>query len=92
VAAKTAVELEVGPPKPYEVILQRIEAGSRAEYRRSIGRPGDSIEPNALLQRPTAQNAAPADQVLDGSVVYDNESVLPNESSYFPGSHGQQRK
>lgn len=48
-AAKTAVEVEVGPPKPYEVILERIEAGSRAEYRRNIGRPDDSdIEHNAL--------------------------------------------
>lgn len=34
-SAKTAVEVEVGPPKPYEAILDRIEAGSRAEYRRS---------------------------------------------------------
>jgi hypothetical protein len=34
----SAVEVEVGPPKAYEVILERIEAGSRAEYRRSIGR------------------------------------------------------
>jgi len=41
-AAKNAVEVEVGPPKPYEVILESIEAGSRAEYRRSIGRPDDS--------------------------------------------------
>lgn len=40
-AAKTAVEVEVGPPKPYGVILERIEAGSRAEYRRSIGRRDD---------------------------------------------------
>jgi hypothetical protein len=37
-AAKSAVEVEVGPPKAYEVILERIEAGSRAVYRRSIGR------------------------------------------------------
>jgi hypothetical protein len=37
-AARTAVEVEVGPPKPYEVLLERIEAGSRAEYRRRIGR------------------------------------------------------
>jgi hypothetical protein len=36
-AAKTAVELEGGPPKPYEAIFERIEAGSRAEYRRSHG-------------------------------------------------------
>jgi hypothetical protein len=41
-AAKNAVELEVGPPKPYVAILESIEAGSRAEYRRSIGRHDDS--------------------------------------------------
>ncbi len=41
-AAKNAVEVEVGPTKPYEVILQRIEAGSRAAYRRSVGRTDDS--------------------------------------------------
>ena len=41
-AAKNAVEVEVGPRKPYEVILEGVEAGSRAEYRRSIGRPDDS--------------------------------------------------
>jgi hypothetical protein len=41
-AAKTAVEVEVAPPKPYDVILQNIEAGSRAEYRRSRGIPDDS--------------------------------------------------
>jgi hypothetical protein len=60
-AAKNAVEVEVGPPKPYEVILQTIEAGSRAEYRRGIGRPDDSgvedstaqaNQPRALGQRP----------------------------------------
>lgn len=37
VSAKTAVEVEVGPPKPYEQILNgalRIEAGSRDEFRR----------------------------------------------------------
>jgi hypothetical protein len=50
VGARTAVEVEVGPPKPFEVLLERIEAsprieassrivaGSRAEYRRSLGR------------------------------------------------------
>ena len=36
-SAKTAVEVEVGPPKPYEAIFERVEAGSRAEYRCSIG-------------------------------------------------------
>lgn len=38
-AARTAVEVEVGPPKPYEAILERLEGGSRAEYRRSRGIP-----------------------------------------------------
>jgi hypothetical protein len=47
--AKTAVEVEVGPPKPYQVILETIEAGSRAEYRRSIGRPDDPRAERPLL-------------------------------------------
>ncbi len=40
VSAKTAVEVEVGPPKPYEQILDGldvIESGSRAEFRRLRG-------------------------------------------------------
>ena len=39
-AAKNAVEVELGPPKPYEQIFDGIvvlEGGSRAAYRRSIG-------------------------------------------------------
>lgn len=38
VSAKTAVEVEVGPPKPWELILDattEVIAGSRAEFRRS---------------------------------------------------------
>lgn len=38
VSAKTAVEVEVGPPKPYEQImggLSEVVGGSRAEFRRS---------------------------------------------------------
>jgi hypothetical protein len=55
VSAKTAVEVEVGPPKPYEQILDGImvlEGGSRAAYRRSIGRPDDLDAENnrALLE------------------------------------------
>jgi hypothetical protein len=41
-AARSAVSVEVGPPKPYEAIFDSIEAGSRAAYRRSIGRADDS--------------------------------------------------
>ena len=46
-AARTAVEVEVGPLKPYEAVFERIVAGSRAEYRRSIGRPDDSGPENS---------------------------------------------
>ena len=35
VSAKSAVEVDLGSPKPYETILLGIEAWSRAEYRRS---------------------------------------------------------
>ena len=44
-AARTAVSVEVGPPKPWEQImcgLTAIESGSRAEFRRSRGIPDDS--------------------------------------------------
>lgn len=37
-SAKSAVEVEVGPPKPWEQIMEglaHIEGGSRAEFRRS---------------------------------------------------------
>ena len=40
VSAKSAVEIEVGPPTPYEQILDglaEIAGGSRAEFRRSRG-------------------------------------------------------
>jgi hypothetical protein len=60
-AAKNAVEVEVAPRKPYEAIFEGIEAGSRAEYRRGIGRRdgastggGNPIcdPPRSLGQRP----------------------------------------
>ena len=44
-AAKNAVEVEVGPPKPYEQIFDRImvlEGGSREAFRRSRGIPDSS--------------------------------------------------
>jgi len=55
-AAKSAVEVEVGPQKPYEAILESIEAGSRAEYRRSISRNGGiGIEDSTMVvDRPRA--------------------------------------
>lgn len=64
-AAKNAVEVELGPPKPYEQILDSImvlEGGSRAEYRRSRGisdgSDADQRRPSAAdrsRQLPTAE-------------------------------------
>lgn len=47
VSAKTAVEVEVGPPKPWEQImdgLAGIEGGSREEFRRSLGSANDQAD------------------------------------------------
>ena len=73
-AARTAVSVEVGPPKPYEAILDSIEAGSRAEYRRSIGRHDEpDIEHTrlpALADRPGAPPRE-ANFVVDAEIVTD---------------------
>src|ERR1700751_2161449 len=50
VVAKTAVDVEVSA-KPFMAILDNLEAGSRAEYRRSIGRE-DADEPQQTLSLP----------------------------------------
>jgi hypothetical protein len=47
VSAKSAVEVEVGPPKPWEQImdgLAMVESGSRAQFRRSRGLPAGPPE------------------------------------------------
>lgn len=62
-AAKSAVEVEVGPPKPYQAILESIEAGSRAEYRRSRGIP--DIEGN----RPLGASRRELDAPIDAAVL-----------------------
>ena len=63
-AARTAVEVEVGRTKPYEAIFESIEAGSRAEYRRSRGIP--DIEGNRSLGASRREVDAPIDaEVLD---------------------------
>jgi hypothetical protein len=71
VSSRTAVSVEVGPPKPYEAILERIEAGSRAEYRRSQGVLDDFAcePPAALADRPRALPVAESEAIeaeLDG--------------------------
>jgi hypothetical protein len=62
-AAKSAVEVEVGPPKPFEAILENIEGGSRAEYRRSRGIP--DIEGN----RPLGASRRELDAPIDAAVL-----------------------
>lgn len=60
-AAKNAGKVEVGPPKPYEVVFERIQAGSRAEYRRGIGRheDTDSEDSIASVDHPRALGQPP---------------------------------
>ncbi|MDP7736346.1 hypothetical protein [Mycobacterium paragordonae] len=82
-AAKSAVEVEVGPPKPYEQILMTIEAGSRAEYRRSRGIPDISD------QLPMAANttALPAKNVEVRSNTTNDQAV----STPLPRAGGRRR-
>src|SRR6478609_10154338 len=67
-AARTAVSVEVGPPKPYEAVFDSIEAGSRAEYRRSRGIRDDSNPPPALAESPRELPAAEGEPI-DAEVV-----------------------
>ena len=70
-AAKNAVEIELGPPKPYEVIFDRIEAGSRTEFRRSRGTPdiSGSTAPGSEPTAPPAENDAVRFSATDDPVV-----------------------
>ena len=55
VSAKSAVEVEVGPPKPWEQImcgLTSIESGSRAEFRRSQELSDDTENKGSLGSAP----------------------------------------
>jgi hypothetical protein len=86
--ARTAVEVHVGPPKPYEVILERIHAGSRAEYRRSVGRHDNSgIEDStALMDHLRSENAHDDRVGADGRgrfpVLFDMPVIRWPESSH----------
>jgi hypothetical protein len=66
-ATRTAVEVEVGPPKPYEQIMSgmtEVVGGSRAEFRRSQGIFGGEESPPNGSSRP--ELAAPIDaEVVD---------------------------
>ncbi|MDV3135965.1 hypothetical protein [Mycobacterium sp. 29Ha] len=67
VSARTAVEVEVGPPKPYEQILDgvlRIEAGSREEFRRS-----QAGMNHRRLEQPSESNQSDVSAPIDAEVV-----------------------
>ena len=56
-AARTAVSVEVGPPKPWEQImygLTEIESASRSEFRRSRGIADNSDQPPAAADPPAS--------------------------------------
>jgi hypothetical protein len=67
-AAKNAVEVELGPPKPYEVILETIETGSRAEYRRGHLLPGHRRLPG--LWRPPGSKQGTMKTYLSLGIFY----------------------
>ena len=73
VSAKSAVAVEVGPPKPYEQILDGldvIESGSRAEFRRSrrVRDDFDCDPPGSLADRPRALPGA-GGEPLEAEIV-----------------------
>jgi hypothetical protein len=85
VSAKTAVEVEVGPPKPWEQIMDGlavIESGSRADFRRSRGVLDDfDCDPAAALAgRPRAVPPAegePIEAELDGYLEAELDGYQP---------------
>ena len=69
-SAKQNVEIEVGPTKPYEQILSRLEGGSRAQWRRNRGE--EPPTPALVVGEP-----------LDAEVVADE--ALSHDSAAVPG-------
>jgi hypothetical protein len=92
VSAKSAVEVEVGPRKPWEQIMDGlavIESGSRAEFRRSrrITDEFDSTRQSALLDRPrelSAANSEPTGNEILIDETWDNAQgcvLQPSDST-----------
>jgi hypothetical protein len=87
--ARTAVEVQVGPPKPHEMLLERIHAGSRAEY---VGRHDASgIEDSTALMDQLRSANAHHDRVgADGRrpfpVTFDMPVDVAGLSQHMPGS------
>jgi hypothetical protein len=55
VQVKTAVSVKIGPAKPFGSVLDQMESGSRAAYRRSVG-----VEVSDVIAAPRTRPAAPA--------------------------------
>jgi hypothetical protein len=77
---RQALEIEVGPSRPYETIFESIESGSRAEHRRSMGIADDS-DTVAKLARELAP--ADADDALDVEII-DAEPITPDGPAHTP--------
>lgn len=90
-AVKNAVEIEVGPPKPYEVILEGIEAGSRAKYRRSRGIPDDSDTHTRALVDNSRAVAAADGEPIDAEILDDQlrgNGCGPSQTARSTGPEG----
>lgn len=80
ISARTALDIEIGP-KPFESVLEQVEAGSRSEYRRSRGREDDS-EP-AIESAPLELEAA-QDEPIDVDVEIDEDADEPMDLGFNP--------
>jgi hypothetical protein len=80
VAAKTAVEVGASV-EPFEAILGRLESGSRAAFRRSVGREDDSevVTSTQAWESPALPLCAFDDDddelIVDGEVCDDNQDT-----------------
>ena len=69
--------VEVGMTvKPYESILEQVESGSRAEFRRSRGVADDTEHPPALADTPRELTTADADAPIDAEIVDDGTELI----------------
>jgi hypothetical protein len=75
VQARTAVAVEVSAA-PYQTILESIETGSRAEYRRVHGIADDTPPPPAVADRPRELAAADQDAPIDAEIVDEGAELI----------------
>ena len=83
--AKTAVEVSVGPQKPWEVVFEDLAGGSRAESRAARGFAGDDA---LILEAEVVdRDGAGAAGILDG-VGSSSATEAPNSAPPQPHSPG----